>query len=152
MEKGLEKLTVRIYDSRVIDRMDDIWKEVKNLYRVKNKFMLDLLVRGIESIENENKNVNEMRADGNIFKELKRLTLLLNRFVDVGYDHYKESFVIGKENQILISRLYHIIFRLAEDKELPIDKYDKGIYDSLPSGFREITQSFIKEFEARENT
>jgi len=152
MKNQVEKLTVRIYDSKIIERMDDIWDEVKNLYRVKNKFLVDLLIRGIESVENESKSIDEMRADGNIFKELKRLTALLNRFVDIGYEHYKESFVIGKENQTLISRLYHIIFRMAEDNGISVQKYNEGLFDSLPSGFREITQNFIKEFEARENT
>ena len=105
MKDSIREMMVRLYDSRVIDRLDDLWKKHERLYTTKNAFICDLLLRGIESVENEMSNVKEMQRDGNIFKEMKRLTSLLDRFVDVGYEHYKESYVIGKENQTLISRL-----------------------------------------------
>lgn len=99
MKDSIREMMVRLYDSRVIDRLDDLWKKHERLYTTKNAFICDLLLRGIESVENEMSNVKEMQRDGNIFKEMKRLTSLLDRFVDVGYEHYKESYVIGKENQ-----------------------------------------------------
>ena len=115
MKDSIREMMVRLYDSRVIDRLDDLWKKHERLYTTKNAFICDLLLRGIESVENEMSNVKEMQRDGNIFKEMKRLTSLLDRFVDVGYEHYKESYVIGKENQTLISRLYDVIFRMAKE-------------------------------------
>ena len=77
---------------------------------------------------------------------------MLDRFVDVGYNHYKESYVVGKENQTLISRLYDIIFRIVKDKGISIDNYNLGIYDDLPEHFEEVTERLIKEFEDRGNT
>ncbi len=148
----LKKLTVRVYDSRILDRMDDIWNDVKRLYTTQNAFIVDLLIRGIESVEAETQDIKEMRSSGNIFKELKRIASVLDRFVDVGYEHYKESFVIGKENQTLISRLYDVLFRIAQDKGISIENYNKGIFDGLPEHFEEITDALLEDYKARENT
>lgn len=148
---GLKKLTIRLYNSKVIERLDDLWNKNIRLYSVQNTFLCDLLLRGIESVENELSNVKEMQRDGNIFKEMKRLTSLLDRFVDVGYEHYKESFVVCRENQTLISRLYDVIFRIAKEHGISVENYNDGTYDSLPDGFEDVTDALIEEFSEREN-
>ncbi|MCM1556936.1 MAG: hypothetical protein NC087_05320 [Anaeroplasma bactoclasticum] len=152
MKDTLLKLTVRLYDSTVINRLDTLWEQVNKIYSVKNAFICDVLLRGIESLENEQANVKEMIKSGNIFNELKRLTNMLSRFVDVGYEHYKESYVVSKENRTLISRLYDIIFKIAEDKGISIDDYNDGLFDELPENFEAVTDMLIKEFEKRANT
>jgi len=152
MKDSLREIMIRIYDSRIIDRLDELWSSVERLYKTKNTFIVDLLVRGIESAENEKANMKEMYESGNIFKELKRLTALLDRFVDIGYNHYKEGFVIGKENQTLISRLYHAVFQIAKEKGISITEYNDGFFDDLPENFEYITESLIEEFKARENS
>lgn len=152
MKDSIREMMVRLYDSKVIDRLDDLWLKHERLYTTKNSFICDLLLRGIESVENELANVKEMQKDGNIFKEMKRLTSLLDRFVDVGYEHYKESYVIGKENQTLISRLYDVIFRMAKEHGISIENYNDGTYDTLPDGFEDVTDALIDEYHERENT
>lgn len=151
MKDSLREMMVRLYDSRDIERLDKLWEVYKLMYTTKNQFIVDILIRGIESIENENSNIKDMVKDGNIFNELKRLTSMLDRFVDVGYEHYKESYIVSKENQTLISRLYDVIFRIAKEKGLSIDSYNRGIFDELPEHFEEVTERLIKEFNARGN-
>lgn len=150
MKDSLREIMVRIYDSRVINRLDDMWDSVKSLYTTKNMFMVDLIIRGLESAESERENKKALFESGNIFKELKRLTSLIDRVVDLGVENYRESFIVGKENQTLISRLYHVIFQLAKDKGISIEKYNEGFFDELPENFEDITQSLIEEFKARE--
>lgn len=148
----LKEIMVRIRDSRIIERLDNLWLKYERLYTTQNQFIVDLLVRGIENAENELANVKEMKESGNIFTELKRLAGLIDRFVDVGYEHYKESFVVSKENQTLISRLYDVVFRIAKEKGISIENYNKGIFDGLPDGFEEITDALLEDYKARENT
>ena len=62
-----------------------------------------------------------------------------------------QSYVVSKENQTLISRLYDVIFRIAKEKGLSIDSYNRGIFDELPEHFEEVTERLIKEFNARGN-
>ena len=83
------------------------------------------------------------------FLTLKKITSLLDRLVDFGYDNYKENYVIGKENQTLISRLYHILFRIANEHGISADIYNTGALDGLPPNFASITQKIIQEFESR---
>lgn len=150
MKDSLREIMVRIYDSRIINRLDDMWNTVESLYTTKNTFIVDLLIRGLESAESERENKKLLFESGNIFKELKRLTSLIDRVVDLGVENYKESFIVGKENQTLISRLYHLIFQLAKDKGISIEKYNDGFFDGLPENFEYITKSLIEEFKARE--
>lgn len=152
MKDSLLKLTVRLYDSRIIDLLDEVWKDNCKFYTTQNAFIGDVLQRGLEAIQSEQANIKDMMKSGKIFDEMKRLTSMLDRFVNVGYNHYKESYVVGKENQTLISRLYDIIFRIVKDKGISIDNYNLGIYDDLPEHFEEVTERLIKEFEDRGNT
>ncbi len=150
MKDNLREIMVRIYDSRIINRLDEMWENVKSLYTTKNMFMVDLIIRGLESEENERENKKLLFESGDIFKELKRLIALVDRVVDLGVENYKENFIIGKENQTLISRLYHVIFQLAKEKGISIEKYNDGFFDGLPENFEYITKSLIEEFKARE--
>jgi len=146
------EMMVRMYNSNSIERLNVKWKEYQALYSNRNGFIVDLIMRGLESLENEDNNLKSLRESGNIFSEMKKLTSLLDRVIDVGYDHYKESYVIGKENQTLISRLYHIIFRMAKEHDISADIYNTGALDGLPPNFNTITQRLIEEFEARGDT
>lgn len=147
----LREMMVRVRDSRIVERLDNLWEKYERLYTTQNQFIVDLLVRGIESAENELLDVKEIKESGDIFNELKRLAGLIDRFVDVGYEHYKESFVTTKENQTLISRLYDVVFRIAKEKGISIENYNKGIFDGLPEGFEETTNALLEDYKAREN-
>jgi len=147
-EKPIER-TIRIYESSVVERINNKWKEYQGLYSNQNSYFIDLITRGIESLENEDRNFKELKESGNIFTEMKKITSLLDRLVDFGYDNYKENYVIGKENQTLISRLYHILFRIANEHGISADIYNTGALDGLPPNFASITQKIIQEFESR---
>lgn len=147
-EKPIER-TIRIYESSVVERINNKWKEYQGLYSNQNSYFIDLIARGIESLENEDRNFKELKESGNIFSEMKKITSLLDRLVDFGYDNYKENYVIGKENQTLISRLYHILFRIANEHGISADIYNTGALDGLPPNFASITQKIIQEFESR---
>ena len=150
-EKPIER-TIRIYESSVVERINNKWKEYQGLYSNQNSYFIDLITRGIESLENEDRNFKELKESGNIFSEMKKITSLLDRLVDFGYDNYKENYVIGKENQTLISRLYHILFRIANEHGISPDIYNTGALDGLPPNFDSITQKIIQEFESRVDT
>lgn len=152
MKKSLREMMVRIYDSKIIDRFDMLFEEYKNLYPSVNTFSVDLLIRGIESLEREKANIKDLINSGNIFNELKRLTALMDRMIDVGYENYKDSFITERETRTLVSRIYHIILNQAKNKSIPIEGFENGVFDDLPKGFEEITQSLIEEFEAHGNT
>ena len=146
------EMMVRMYNSNSIERLNAKWKEYQSLYSNRNGFMVDLIMRGLESLENEDRNFKELKESGNIFSEMKKITSLLDRLIDFGHDNYKESYVIGKENQTLISRLYHIIFRIAKEQGISADIYNTGALDGLPPNFNTITQRLIEEFESRGNS
>ncbi|MEG1752251.1 MAG: hypothetical protein RR247_04310 [Clostridia bacterium] len=152
MKKSLREMMVRIYDSKIIDRFDMLFEEYKNLYPSVNTFSVDLLIRGIESLEREKANIKDLINSGNIFNELKRLTALMDRMIDVGYENYKDSFITERETRTLVSRIYHMILNQAKNKSIPIEGFENGVFDDLPKGFEEITQSLIEEFEAHGNT
>ena len=146
------EMMVRMYDPNAIERLDNKWKEYEPLYSNRNTFIVDLILKGLDALENEDNTIRSLKESGNIFSEMKRITALLDRLIDAGHENYKESYVIGKENQTLISRLYHILFRIAKEHEISADIYNTGALDSLPPNFASVTQRLIEEFESRGNT
>ena len=58
MKDSLLKLTVRLYDSRDIEKLDKLWEQNCKFYTTQNSFVVDVLKRGMESIIAENENVS----------------------------------------------------------------------------------------------
>ena len=92
------EMMVRMYDPNAIERLDNKWKEYESLYSNRNTFIVDLILKGLDALENEDNTIRSLKESGNIFSEMKRITALLDRIIDAGHENYKESYVIGKEN------------------------------------------------------
>ena len=61
-EKPIER-TIRIYESSVVERINNKWKEYQGLYSNQNSYFIDLITRGIESLENEDRNFDPEQGE-----------------------------------------------------------------------------------------
>ncbi len=152
MPNDLVKLTLRIYDSGVIKRLNSFWQNVSRLYPSKNSFYIDILLKGLETLEQEANNAKTLLNDNNICTEINKITQNLNLLQKQCKISYKDSFISSRENQVLLIRLYHMLGQLIQDKGISIDAYNKGIFDNLPENFDETTLSLIEEFKQSGNT
>lgn len=152
MPNDLVKLTLRIYDSSVIKRLNTFWQSVNRLYPSKNSFYIDILLKGLETLEQETNNAKTLLNDNNICTEINKITQNLNLLQKQCKITYKDSFISNRENQVLLIRLYHMLGQLIQDKGMSIDAYNKGIFDNLPENFDETTMSLIEEFKQSGNT
>ena len=152
MPNDLVKLTLRIYDSSVIKRLNTFWQSVSRLYPSKNSFYIDILLKGLETLEQETTNTKILLNDNNICTEINKISQNLNLLQKQCKITYKDSFISNRENQVLLTRLYHMLGQLIQDKGIPIDAYNKGIFDNLPENFDETTLSLMEEFKQSGNT
>ncbi len=152
MPNDLVKLTLRIYDSGVIKRLNSFWQNVSRLYPSKNSFYIDILLKGLETLEQETNNAKTLLNDNNIGTEINKISQNLNLLQKQCKISYKDSFISSRENQVLLIRLYHMLGQLIQDKGISIDAYNKGIFDNLPENFDETTLSLIEEFKQSGNT
>ena len=152
MPNDLVKLTLRIYDSGVIKRLNSFWQNVSRLYPSKNSFYIDILLKGLEALEQETNNAKTLLNDNNIGTEINKISQNLNLLQKQCKISYKDSFISSRENQVLLIRLYHMLGQLIQDKGISIDAYNKGIFDNLPENFDETTLSLIEEFKQSGNT
>ena len=152
MSNDLVKLTLRIYDSNVIKRLNTFWQSVNRLYPSKNSFYIDILLKGLETLEQETTNAKILLNDNNICTEINKISQTLNLLQKQCKISYKDSFISSRENQVLLIRLYHMLGQLIQDKGISIDAYNKGIFDNLPENFDETTLSLVEEFKQSGNT
>jgi len=152
MKDTEQRYSIHIYDSRFVDRLENLFKRNKNLYRTLNPFLVDCLYKGVEALEQEEQNIKEMIRSGDIYNEMKRLILILNKIVDEGHEHYKESFVQEQVTQTLVHRVYSMILNQAKNNNIPYSSYEKGIFDNLPRDLERKINLLNKEFDSRGNT
>ena len=152
MKDTEQRYSIHIYDSRFVDRLNNLYQRNKNLYRTLNPFLVDCLYKGVETLEQEEQNIKEMIRSGDIYNEMKRLILILNKIVDEGHEHYKESFVQEQVTQTLVHRVYSMILNQAKKNNIPYSSYEKGIFDNLPKDLEEKINLLNKEFDSRGNT
>ena len=47
------QFTVRVYDSKVANKIDELYENCKDIYITKNPFLVDCIRRGAETIERD---------------------------------------------------------------------------------------------------
>lgn len=144
-DKILE-LRLRIYDSRFMERLNDIFQGQHNLWKNKNEFFVNLLRQGLEQEEIALQNARALIEKSTILEKLDLIHKVLENLIKVGLAHFREDFVSGRENITLLQRLYNLAWRKIDDDYLE-GKYNSGLFDCYPKDFVQVQEFARQEFK-----
>ena len=103
---GVLEMRTRIYDSKLIKAISDLWINRASMYRnCKNDFINDLISRGIESLILEEQNGMQATRVDTILNRLDKIEVLTGENADFIKDIMKALYVQNKANYELLTKI-----------------------------------------------
>lgn len=153
MKQFETKLTIRIYDTKIIESLNTIFKMNKNRYQTKNQLIVELLERGIKDkmkdftppdspagasaiplVFTENDDANAM---------LKQLKDMLSDMHYFNKQQIEGVFAHLKMSEKLAACMYNILLAVATDEPITKMQVDVGYMDDVPKRFVEYLNGLL---------
>jgi len=144
-----EQYTIRVYDTRLVSKVEELYKNCRDIYTSKNPFMVDCLVRGMEVIERELFGTSETDNVDELYNEVKLTVKKLDNLLKLCEKSAKESIANIQINQRLLSSNYNMLLGLSENKPKRKEEVDGGWCDNLPTRLEEVMEELIQHFSSK---
>lgn len=141
-----EQFTVRIYDSKVIKKINKLQSELSGIYSTKNPLLVDCISRGLEVIEREQLGVRNIESLNELYEEIHSTVEKLNTLIKLCENNAKESIANITVNQKLLASNYNMLLGLSENMPKKRDYVEGGMYDDLPKRLEEILEDVLNVF------
>ena len=148
MKQFETKLTVRIYDTKLVESLNTIFKLTKNRYQTKNQLIVELLERGIKDKMKEFPTPPDSPAGASAippsFNNKDEMAAMLKQLKDMIADmhEYNKKHVEGllahlKMSERMSSSIYNILLAIATDEPITKTQVEIGYMDDVPKRFIE---------------
>lgn len=154
MKQFETKLTVRIYDTKLIENLNTIFKLNKNRYQTKNQLLVELLERGIKDKMKDLPmppdspagasallppfgNKDDMAA---LYKQLKDMLTDMHTF---NKQHIEGLLAHIKMSERMSSCIYNILVAIAADEPITKTQVEIGYMDDVPKRFIEFLNGLL---------
>ena len=150
------KLTMRIYDTKLIEKMNMIMKLNPNRYQSKNQLLLELLELGVKeklkefpspptppaSATKEAPYPQSCNCNAEMLKQIKELI--------EGMHSYNKQNVEGllahlKMSERLSSSIYNMVFAILKDEPVTAVQVELGYLDDVPKRFAEFLAMLLDD-------
>lgn len=138
--------TVRIPDSKLVDKLNKNFNECKDLYSSQNVFMVDLLRRGVDTLERDLLGKQKLSNLDDLYTEIKTTIDKLNLLLKLSEKNAKETMANLTVNQRLLSRNYNMLLGLSTNTPKKQEFVEAGMYDDLPEKLSEVLEELLKVF------
>lgn len=140
----LEQYTVRIYDTSISKKLDQIFKDCKDVYPTKNPFIVDCILRGAEAIEKDLLGAKKVESISELFDEIHLTVEKLDHLTKLCEKNAKEIMANLTVNQKLLSCNYNLLLGISEDSPKKKDFVEAGMFDDLPIRLTEFLEELMK--------
>jgi hypothetical protein len=127
------KITLRLYDTEFINRLDMVYKGSGERYESKNHFLTELLKRGLSEKLKDDMAVSQPSAneesDG-LIGQIKTMLEDMHIFNKVQVDNLMAHLKVSEK---LSAAIYNILLSIAEDVPISTKQVEEGYYDDMPN-------------------
>ena len=139
-----ERYTVRVYDSKINKRLENLYKDCKDIYTTKNPFLVDCITRGMEVIERDLFGKNKTDNISSLYDEIHLTIKKLDNLFKICEKSAKENLANLVINQKLLSCNYNMLLGLSDNAPKKKNFIESGMYDDLPDRFEEILNEVLE--------
>ena len=154
MKQFETKLTVRIYDTKLIESLNTIFKLNKNRYQTKNQLIVELLERGIKDKMKDFPTPPDTPAGAAaippvfIKKDdtsamLKQLKEMLSDMHTYNKQHIEGLLAHLKMSEKMSACIYNILLAVATDEPVTKMQVEIGYMDDVPKRFIEFLNELL---------
>ena len=149
------KLTLRIYDTKLIEKMNMILKFNPNRYQSKNQLLLELLELGVReklkeiptpptTLSSAAKSIpSQQRAEN--CEQLKQIKELIENMHRFNQQSIEGVFAHLKMSERLSSSIYNMVFAIMKDEPVLPVQIELGYLDDVPKRFTDFLGVLLVE-------
>ena len=143
---GVLELRTRIYDSKMIKVLSDLWINRAEMYRnCKNDFINDLISRGIEALKLEEENEMQATRVGTILNRLDKIEVLTGDNANFVRDVMQALYMQNKANYELLTKINDSVGKPSYSESFNINKGGGSALDYLREN-KNLISNLDKEF------
>ena len=154
MKQFETKLTVRIYDTKLIESLNTIFKLNKNRYQTKNQLIVELLERGIKDKMKDYPTPPDSPAGASAippsFNNKDEMAAMLKQLKDMIADMhtYNKRHIEGllahlKMSEKMTACIYNILLAIATDEPVTKMQVEIGYMDDVPKRLIEFLNELL---------
>ena len=129
---GVLELRTRIYDSKMIKAISDLWINRAEMYRnCKNDFINNLISRGIEALMLEEENEMQATRVDTILNRLDKIEVLTGDNANFVRDVMQALYMQNKANYELLTKINDSVGKPSYSESFNINKGDGSALDYL---------------------
>ncbi len=140
------QFTVRVYDSKVADKIDELYENCKDIYITKNPFLVDCIRRGAETIERDLLGQKKIESISDLYEEIHLTVEKLNSLIKICERNAKENIANLTVNQKLLSCNYNMLLGLSQSAPKNKDYIEAGMFDDLPKRLETLLEDILKVY------
>ena len=156
MKQFETKLTVRIYDTKLVENLNEIFKRNTNRYQTKNQLLVELLERGIADKMRELPTPPNAPASAKIFafpagggddtsELLKQMKAMVADMHDYNKKHIEGLLAHLKMSERISSSIYNVLLAIATDEPVTKTQVEIGYFDDVPQRFIVFLHELLSE-------
>ena len=143
---GVLELRTRIYDSKMIKAISDLWINRAGMYRnCKNDFINDLISRGIEALMLEEENEMQATRVDTILNRLDKIEVLTGDNANFVRDVMQALYMQNKVNYELLTKINDSVGKPGYSEGFNINKGGGSALDYLREN-KNLISNLDKEF------
>ena len=140
------ELRTRIYDSKIIKAISDLWINRAEMYRnCKNDFINDLISRGIESLMLDEENAEQATRVDTILNKLDKIDVLTGDNANFVRDVMQALYMQNKANYELLTKINDSVGKPSYSESFNINKGGGSALDYLREN-KNLISNLDKEF------
>lgn len=144
-----EQYTVRIYDTKLVKRINDLYKKYDDFFTTKNQFLVACLTKGVETLERDLDGAKKIQNLDELYEEIHNTAERLNDLIKQSEDNAKEMVANNIVNQKLLSCNYNMLLGISDNAPRKKDFVETGMYDDLPERLEEIFEEILKTYSKK---
>lgn len=146
------KLTMRIYDIKIAEKLNELYRRNPNRYQTKNQLLVELIELGlaeklktVEPLPSEKSEVKSVPVNADTAKSLRQIKALLET-MHVSNQRQLEGLVAHlKMSERLSAAIYNTLLAVATDEPITKVQVEFGFLDNVPERFEEYLNELLKE-------
>ena len=140
------QFTVRVYDNKVANKIDELYENCKDIYITKNPFLVDCIRRGAETIERDLLGQKKIESISDLYEEIHLTVEKLNSLIKICERNAKENIANLTVNQKLLSCNYNMLLGLSQSAPKNKDYIEAGMFDDLPKRLETLLEDILKVY------
>ena len=140
-----KRYSIRIYDKRINDRLRKVYDDLPITFPNMNVLIVELINRGLKSLEKEIYNKKEDVSDLELIENLSHKIDEIKLVLEIIQERQLQSSVTDKIVQKLLGCNNAILVGMNNGKPKDDEYIEKGFYDKLPDRFVALIEKLVKE-------